>query len=358
MQYNLIRKSLTEWYLKNKRNLPWRQSADPYAIWISEVMLQQTQVNTVIPYFYKFLRQFPSIHSLAAADQESVLKAWEGMGYYARARNLHRAAIEIVNNHHGKIPSSFKELKNLPGMGNYTAAAVASIAFHKPCPVVDGNVKRVLSRLFLIDTPVNDASAHKVFYQCASGFLDRHSNEHQGIFNQALMELGALICKPRNPVCGICPLIALCGAYQQDLIPQFPKRHPKKKSPEYQVSAAIIRKSGRILITRRKPEGHLGGLWEFPGGKVRENETPEQACVREIKEEVNLDISVESFLTRIRHTYTHFKIKMDIYNCTYVSGDLKLNGPVDYRWVTVDELELFPFPGADRKFMHLINEKL
>jgi len=358
MQDKLIRKKLIDWYRKNKRDLPWRKSMDPYAIWISEAMLQQTQVATVIPYFHRFLRQFPDIHSLAGADQESVLKAWEGMGYYARARNLHRAAMEIVDHHQGKIPSSFTQLKKLPGVGDYIAAAVASIAFQKPCPVVDGNVKRVLSRFFLIDTPVNDASAHKVYYQHAVRFLDIHSKDHQGIFNQAIMELGALICRPRNADCIHCPVASFCRAYTQNLIQQFPMRHTKRKPPEYQVSAAVLRKNGKILITRRKPEGHLGGLWEFPGGKVRENETPEQACVREIKEEVNLDISVDSFLARIKHAYTHFKIKMDIFNCTYVSGDLKLNGPVDYRWVSADELKQFPFPGADRKFMHLLNEKV
>lgn len=354
MQDKLIRKKLIDWYRKNQRDLPWRKTLDPYAIWISEAMLQQTQVATVIPYFHRFLRQFPDIHTLAGANLESVLKAWEGMGYYARARNLHRAAIEIIDQYQGKIPSSFMQLKKLPGVGDYIAAAVASIAFQRPFPVVDGNVKRVLSRLFLIDTPVNDASAHKVFYQQALRFIDIHSKDHQGIFNQAIMELGALICRPRNADCLNCPVVSFCQAYQQNLIHQFPMRHKKRKPPEYQVSAAVLRKNGKILITRRKPEGHLGGLWEFPGGKVRENETPEQACVREIKEEVNLDISVDSFLASIKHAYTHFKIKMEIFNCTYVSGDLKLNGPVDFRWVSADELELFPFPGADRKFMHLI----
>lgn len=351
----LIRKSLIDWYRKNQRDLPWRKVDDPYAIWVSEVMLQQTQVSTVIPYFQRFLKKFPDLQSLAEAELETVLKAWEGMGYYARARNLHRAAVNVFDHHHGKIPSSFAELKKLPGVGDYIAAAVASIAFEEPYPVVDGNVKRVLSRLFLIDTQVNDPSAHIVFHKHASRFVDIYSKEHQGIFNQAIMELGALICRPRNPDCKSCPVAFCCRAYQKNLVGIYPKRLKRIKPPEYQVSAAILRKKGKILITRRKLEGHLGGLWEFPGGKVRENETPEQACIREIKEEVNLDISVDTFLTRIKHAYTHFKITMDIFNCSYISGDLKLNGPVDYRWVTADELKLFPFPGADRKFMHLIS---
>ncbi len=354
MHLKKIRESLLKWYHQNRRDLPWRQTADPYAIWVSEIMLQQTQVTTVIPYFHKFLREFPDIFSLAGADLQRVLKIWEGMGYYARARNIHRASLEIVEHHQGNIPSSFEQLKNLPGTGEYIAAAVASIAFHKPHPVVDGNVKRVLSRLFLIDTPVNHGSAGKIFHQHALRFVDTQSEDHQGIFNQAIMELGALVCKPRNTDCPSCPVISYCQAFHQSVVDQFPKRVKKKKIPVYHVSAAVLRKNGRILITQRKPEGHLGGLWEFPGGKVRENETAEQACIREIKEEVNLDVAVDSFLTRIKHAYTHFKIVMDIFNCTFVSGYLKLNGPVDYRWVTVKQLDLYPFPGADRKFMHLI----
>jgi A/G-specific adenine glycosylase len=231
MEDKIIRKNIIDWYRKNQRDLPWRRSLDPYAVWISEVMLQQTQVATVIPYYHRFLQHFPDIHSLAEADLENVLKVWEGMGYYARARNLQRAAIEIIDHHQGKIPSSISQLKNLPGVGDYIAAAVASIAFKKPYPVVDGNVKRVLSRLFLINTPVNDASSHKIFYKQALRFVDIHSKDHQGILNQAFMELGALICRPRNADCivvllfhaarlinKICSTSFLCGVKSQNLL--------------------------------------------------------------------------------------------------------------------------------------------
>lgn len=348
------RENLLKWYHKYQRDLPWRKTSDPYAIWVSEVMLQQTQVATVIPYFQRFMEQFPDVFSLSGADLRSVLKTWEGLGYYARARNLHRAAMEIVGRHEGKLPSSFDELKKLPGVGDYIAAAISSIAFQKPHPVVDGNVKRVLSRLFLIDTPVNSPDSQKIYYQHALGFVDIRSKDHQGIFNQAIMELGAMICKPQNPCCLICPVAHFCQAHKEKAVDQYPRRIKKKKAPVFHVSAAVLRKNGKILITQRKPEGHLGGLWEFPGGKVREKETPEEACIRELKEEVNLTVSVDSFLTRIKHAYTHFKIVMDIFNCSFVSGDLQLNGPVDYRWVTSDELDFYPFPGADRKFMPLI----
>ena len=342
------------WYDKNRRDLPWRNTSDPYAIWVSEVMLQQTRVAAVIPYYTKFMRRFPDVRTLAESELETVLKTWEGMGYYARARNMRRAAAVIAGRHQGKLPSSFSELKTLPGVGDYIAAAVASIAFDKPAPVVDGNVKRVLSRLFLLDTPVNAPGAHGAFLPTAENFIDKDNPDGQGIFNQAIMELGALVCTPRNPSCGDCPVSIHCKACKENVVDRYPKRDKKRKIPEYRVAAAVLRKNGKILITRRKPEGHLGGLWEFPGGKVRDHETPEQACVREIKEEVDLDIAVESFLTRIRHAYTHFKIVMDIYNCVFVSGKVRLNGPVDYRWVKAGELGMYPFPGADRKFIGLI----
>ena len=354
MIYKEIRKKLLAWYDKNRRDLPWRNTSDPYAIWVSEAMLQQTRVAAVVPYYSKFMRRFPDVRSLADADLETVLKTWEGMGYYARARNMHRAAGQIVERYRGELPSSFSELKTLPGVGDYIAAAVASIAFQKPRPVVDGNVKRVLARLFLLDTPANAPGAHDVFLREAENFLDENDPESHGTFNQAIMELGALVCAPRKPSCPNCPVSGHCRAFEQGVVSEFPKRNKKKEIPEYQVAAAVLRKNGKILITRRKPEGHLGGLWEFPGGKVRENETPEEACVREIKEEVDLEISVESFLTRIRHAYTHFKIAMDVFNCSFVSGKVRLNGPVDYRWVTAGELDQYPFPGADRKFMGLI----
>ncbi len=349
-----IRTKIADWYQENKRDLPWRRTEDPYAIWVSEVMLQQTRVAAAIPYFKRFLERFPDVRALAEADLETVLKVWEGMGYYARARNLHRAARMVVDQYQSRLPADFEELKKLPGIGDYIAAAVSSIAFQKAQPVVDGNVKRVLARLFLCSTPVNSSGAHQKYLALARQFVDEETPESQGTFNQALMELGAMVCAPKNPSCQACPVSDHCLAFRKEATGDFPKREKRKKIPEYHVSAAVLRKNGKILITKRKPEGHLGGLWEFPGGKVRQNETPEEACVREIKEEVDLEIKVESLLARIRHAYTHFKIVMDIYNCVFVSGKVRLDGPVDYRWVRPEELERYPFPGADRKFMDLI----
>jgi A/G-specific adenine glycosylase len=343
-----IRSRLIHWYARNRRSLPWRETADPYRIWVSEVMLQQTRVNTVIPYYHKFLGRFPDIERLAGADLQDVLKAWEGMGYYGRARNLHRAAERVCRDFGGRIPDQWEEFRDLPGVGDYIAAAVLSIAFQKPYAVADGNAKRVLARVFLMDEPVNDAAAHRVFRELAGRLLDPVA---PGTFNQALMELGATVCLPRHPACPECSIRTECEARERDRTDQYPKRIRKKHTPEYEIGVGVVFKGDRVLITRRQPEGLLGGLWEFPGGKVLKGETPEQACVREIREEVNLSVEVLSFLTTVRHAYTHFRIRMHVFCCRFLSGRVRLNGPEDHRWIRLTELDRYPFPKANHKFM-------
>jgi A/G-specific adenine glycosylase len=314
-------------------------------------MLQQTQVNTVLPYYRKFINHFPDVKRLAKADLRSVLKVWEGMGYYARARNLHRAANIIITEHNGKIPASREGIKTLPGVGDYIASAVLSIAFNRPYAVIDGNVKRVLARLLLIDTPVNSSSTIKTFNAAAVELLD---SKHPGDFNQAIMELGALVCRPRNPECTRCPLNKNCLAYKDGLVDKYPKRLKRAPLPLYRIAIGVVKKRNHILITQRKPEGLLGGLWEFPGGKIGEDEEPQAACIREIKEEVNLTVKIDSYITRIRHAYTHFKIVVDVFCCRFVSGKVKLNGPVDFRWIMLNQIDEFPFPKANHKFIPLI----
>ena len=331
--------------------LPWRKTQDPYAVWISEVMLQQTQVKTVIPYFERFLSAFPNPESLAAANLQEVLKVWEGLGYYARARNLHRAARTIQAHHGGTLPKSRAALKSLPGIGDYVAAAVSSIAFGKPHAVVDGNVKRVLARFHKMDPPVNGPTSGKVFQTAADAFLE---TSNPGEFNQAVMELGALICTPKNPRCPACPLASDCLALKTNAVTHYPKRIKKAKVPQYHIAVGVIWKGTKVLITRRKEEGLLGGLWEFPGGKIKNGETSQAACAREIKEEVNLLVEPEERIARIRHAYTHFKIVMDVFQCTYRKGRVYLRGPVDFRWIRLQEMDKFPFPGANRKFIPLI----
>jgi A/G-specific adenine glycosylase len=352
-----IRKHLTDWYGIYRRNLPWRQTSDPYAIWVSEVMLQQTQVKTVLAYYSRFIRKFPDIHTLAASRLEDVLKLWEGLGYYARARNFHRAAEKVVLQFAGSIPRNIEEFKKLPGVGEYMAAAVMSIAFDQPFAVIDGNVRRVMARLFQIETPVNDSGSHRGFKAHAQRLLEADSGS-PGIFNQAMMELGALVCKPRNPACSDCPVSSRCIARLSDRVADYPAKIRRLPSPLYYIAVGVVKKGGRLLITQRKPEGLLGGLWEFPGGKIREEETSRSACIREIKEEVNLDVEIDSYLTRVKHAYTHFKISMDVFLCNYLSGEVILNGPVNHRWVRPKEISRYPFPKANLKFVPLLYDRL
>jgi len=346
-----FQQKLTRWYIKHHRQLPWRETDDPYLIWVSEVMLQQTQVKTVLPYYTRFIKRFPEVSRLAESDLQTVLKAWEGLGYYARARNLHRASQIVMSNNGGRVTDRPGDFQKLPGVGDYIASAVQSIAFHHPLPVVDGNVKRVLSRLFVIDDLVNQSGAHRIFKSSAMSLLNTHD---PGAFNPAMMELGALICTPARPACGDCAVSLFCKACQTGQVNDYPKRLKRKPSPEHHIAVGIIRKNGRFLITQRKPEGLLGGLWEFPGGKVRKGESAEQACVRKIKEAVNLDIEIDSFFTRIKHAYTHFKIVMDVFYSRPVSGRVRLNGPVDFKWATLTQMKKYPFPKANLKFIQNI----
>jgi A/G-specific adenine glycosylase len=352
-QIATFRKRLIEWYAANKRELPWRSTTDPYRIWVSEVMLQQTQVNTVLPFYHNFLRRFPGIQDLAGADLQEVLKSWEGMGYYGRARNLFKSAGQVIQQYKGMIPEGWEDFRSLPGVGDYIAAAVLSIAFGKSYPVVDGNVKRVLSRLLLLEDPVNQSAFGKGFRQAAAQFLDR---QEPGTFNQAMMELGAMVCRPQQPLCSACPVHSLCLAHQAGRVTEFPKRVKKDPTPQYPIAVGVVFKNGQVLITRRRPEGLLGGLWEFPGGKIRDGERAETACMRELKEEVNLTIRVDSHLCSVRHAYTHFRIVMDVFCCSHVSGRVRLNGPVDHRWVSLHKLGDYPFPKANHKFMPQLRE--
>ncbi len=342
---------LLNWYKKSHRKLPWRETQNPYYIWVSEVMLQQTQVDTVKPYYEKFIQKFSTVETLAKADLQEVLKIWEGLGYYSRARNLHRAAKIVTEEYSGKIPENNQKFRQLPGVGSYIAGAVQSIAFHQPYAVVDGNVKRVLARLFAINAPVNDVRSNRIFEKRAAEILSR---KNLGTFNQAMMELGALVCRPQNPLCTKCPVTQFCKAFKTNSTDKYPVRQKRKAVPLYHIAVGVVNKNGRILITKRKEEGLLGGLWEFPGGKIQNSETAEQACIREIKEEVNLQIEVLNHLTQVKHAYTHFKIMLDVFQCRYVSGKVRLNGAVDHRWIKLNEIEKYPFPKANHKFIPLL----
>jgi A/G-specific adenine glycosylase len=350
-----IHAPLLAWYDQNHRKLPWRETSDPYAVWVSEVMLQQTQVKTVIPYYQRFLSAFSTIQSLAGSDLQAVLKAWEGLGYYGRARNMHRAAHIIVQEHQGLFPDTWKPLRSLPGIGDYIAAAVLSIAFNRPYAVVDGNVKRVLARLFRVDTPVNQTSGGKQFKKHADRLLYKLE---PGKYNQAMMELGALICTPYAPLCGTCPIQPACKAYQTSTVEIYPKRTKTKHTPQYQIAIGVVLRHDRVLITQRRNDGLLGGLWEFPGGKIKKGETSAAACIREIREETGLTVAVQQHLTQVKHAYTHFKIVADVFICDHVSGSVALNGPVDHQWISLEHIDDYPFPRANHKFIPRLREAM
>ena len=343
-----FRKKLLTWFKKYQRKMPWRGIDDPYRIWVSEVMLQQTQVKKVVAYYERFIERFPDVQQLAVAPLQDVLKVWEGLGYYARARNLHKAAQLIIKELDGEIPSDYATFRKLPGVGDYSAAAVQSIAFNTPHAAVDGNIKRVLARLYLMEAPINETSSAKSFQQKADDLLDQ---KEPGLFNQAMMDLGATICRPQSPTCLICPVNLFCEAFHAARQDEFPHRRPTAAVPEHHIAAGVIYKESEVLIIQRPLDGLLGGLWEFPNGQIGENETAEEACIRYITDVVNLSVTNIKYLTRVKHAFTHFKIVVDVFQCEYQSGEVVLNGPISANWVEVDALQDYPLPRATHKFL-------
>ncbi|MDY6904492.1 MAG: A/G-specific adenine glycosylase [Thermodesulfobacteriota bacterium] len=346
MELRRFQKRLIRWYESHQRPLPWRESRDPYHIWVSEVMLQQTQVATVVGYYKRFLQAFPDVQALANADLQDVLKMWEGLGYYSRARHLHAAASQVTSIPGQSIPDNPEDFKRLPGVGDYINAAVQSIAFDHPLAVVDGNVKRVLARLFLMENPVNRSGSHKMFAAKAQTLLD-HTDA--GAFNQAMMELGALVCKPGTPLCHACPVSRFCQAFQQNTTGEYPKRLAAAKTPQRHLAVGVIQKKDKLLLVQRPPTGLLAGLWEFPGGRLKQKERAEKGCQRTIQESVGLTVDVGERLTRVKHAYTHFKITMDVYVCDYISGRVRRNGPADHKWIRPGALSGYPLHKAVHK---------
>lgn len=338
-----LRRSLLQWYSSMGRDLPWRRSRDPYAIWVSEIMLQQTQVKTVIPYYQRWLAQFPTVQSLAAADQQQVLKLWQGLGYYARARNLHQAAQMVVDRHNGNFPTQLEVAMTLPGIGRTTAGGILSAAFNSPVAILDGNVKRVLARLFALDVPPKQAEQQ--LWAWSTALLDLI---HPRDFNQALMDLGATVCIAKKPACLLCPWREHCQAHQFNMQDDLPISESRAPLPHKMIGVAVIwNEQGQVLIDRRRPEGLLGGLWEFPGGKVEPGETIEACIRREIQEELGIEIEVGDRLITIDHAYTHFRVTLNTYHCRHLSGDPQPLACDEVRWVEVSELEQFPFPKAN-----------
>ncbi len=352
-QVTQLRRSLLTWYQQQGRDLPWRRTRDPYAIWISEIMLQQTQVKTVIPYYERWLKAFPTVQTLAAAEQQTVLKGWEGLGYYARARNLHQAAQQVVSEFDGVFPCEIEKAIALKGIGRTTAGGILSAAFDAPTPILDGNVKRVLSRLVAYPAVPNRAIAP--LWQLSEQLLDP---KHPRDFNQAIMDLGATLCTRHNPACLLCPWQSECAAYNQNAVTRFPMTESRQPLPHKQIGVAVITDSeGRILIDRRKQEGLLGGLWEFPGGKIEPGESEADCVRREIKEELDIKIEVGTKLITIEHAYTHFKVTLNVFNCAYLGGNPKPIECDEIRWVTLDEIDEYPFPKANSQIIDALRKQ-
>ncbi|MGV0026071.1 A/G-specific adenine glycosylase [Phormidesmis priestleyi] len=352
-----MRRSLLTWYARSGRDLPWRKTRDPYAIWVSEIMLQQTQVKTVIPYYDRWLAQFPTIASLASADLQQVLKAWEGLGYYARARNLHQAAQKIVENHKGTFPLDPTAVLALPGIGRTTAGGILSAAFNQPIAILDGNVKRVLARLLALEVPPSKALPK--LWNLSEKLIDP---DHARDFNQAIMDLGATVCTLHNPACLICPWRSLrvtrkgshCQAYNLEMQSQVPMSEARAPIPHKEIGVAVIWNNQQILIDRRKSDGLLGGLWEFPGGKVEPGETIEACIQREIQEELGIEIEVGDRLIVVDHTYTHFKVRLNVHHCRYVRGEPQAIACDEVRWVELSDLDQYPFPKANLQIIQAL----
>lgn len=347
-RYKDVSPVLLEWFDKNARDLPWRKTKDPYAIWVSEIMLQQTQVDTVEPYYHRFLKRFPTVQRLARARLDTVLKLWEGLGYYSRARNLHQAAKQIVRDYEGDVPRTKQALLSLPGVGPYTAGAIASIAFDLDEPLVDGNVIRVLCRLYRIHENPKSGATQKRLWKIARELIPPG---RAGAFNQALMELGATVCSPRSPKCEVCPLQKKCLARRHDEQETLPRRADRKPLPHQDVVVAVIYKNGRILIDKRKPDGLLGGLWEFPGGKIENGESHTTALKREIREELGISVRTIRPLITVQHAYSHFSVTLHAFTCTYATGTPQCRTCVDFKWIYPKQLDNYAFPAANKKII-------
>jgi len=343
-----LKEKIISWYVRERRDLPWRETTDPYRIWVSEIMLQQTQVRTVIPYFRRFIQRFPTVHGLSEAPLDAVLKAWENLGYYGRARNLHKAARIVVREMGGRFPATLEDLSRLPGIGSYTAAAVLSIAYGERIPAVDGNVSRVLSRLFLVRLPVNRPQGRKRIRDLALSVLPERE---PGQWNQALMDLGATVCKPKQPLCEKCPVSSECMAVGQGLQELLPLKAGLRTVPHRQMVAAVVRRqSGRILIIKRPGKGLLGGLWGFPIGEERPGESHEETLHAMLSASLQLRVVQVSPLKAVRHAYTHFSMTVHPFNCL-LEGDEPPQDRQVSRWVSIRELDDLALSKVDRKIL-------
>jgi A/G-specific adenine glycosylase len=343
-QKSKIQSRLLQWFKKKGRDLPWRKTRDPYGIWVSEIMLQQTQVATVIPYYHNFLKSFPTVHHLAKANLSKVLKVWEGLGYYSRARNLHRASQIVLNHFHGSIPDTLKDLLSLAGIGRSTAGAILSFAFHKEAPILDGNAKRVLSRLFAVSGSPGEKKTQQLLWQISESLIPKGFSNP---FNQALMDLGSMLCTPKEPGCNQCPLHQYCKGYLSGKPESYPPRTVKKRIPHVTALSAVIQRDGKVLLNQRPPTGFLGGLWEFPNWEI---EGEKRLRLRNyIEKEMGVNVKVKESIGTFQQTYSHFKLTLQVFDCHH------LNGKGKGKWIPIRKLPLLPMSRIHRRIAEKID---
>ncbi len=342
------------WFDAFAVDLPWRGSPDLYRVWLSEIMLQQTQIASVIPYFERFLKAYPTVSALANAPLDAVLKQWEGLGYYSRARNLHRAAEIVAHKHEGIFPNTAAGLLELPGVGRYTANAIASMAYGERVPVLDGNVIRVLARLYDIAEDVGVASTQTRLWTLAESLL---SGQRPGDYNQAMMDLGREVCKARHPRCAKCPISGFCASFANGTQAERPVKAKKAPTPEYALAAGVIRDGqGRYLVGKRPKAGLLGGLWEFPAERCAPDEALDHCLARLLGQTLGIQAEPGGELICVRHAFTHFKIRLHVFECRYDAGNPQPNAEkyTEMRWLTLDELNQLAFARADRKVIDFL----
>ncbi|WP_349410731.1 A/G-specific adenine glycosylase [Pseudalkalibacillus sp. SCS-8] len=340
---------LISWFEREKRDLPWRKERDPYKIWVSEIMLQQTRVDTVIPYFERFMEQFPTVSALAEAEEEKVLKAWEGLGYYSRARNLHAAVKEVKEKYEGIVPDRPKEIQSLKGVGPYTAGAIASIAFSLPEPAVDGNVMRVLSRILLIDDDIAKPQTRKKFEEAVRQLI---SEKNPSYFNQGLMELGATICTPKNPSCMLCPVQRHCAAFDEGLQTELPVKKKKGKNKIVPMAVALLQnEKGETIIEKRPETGLLANLWQFPNVEVNEaNGKHKEQLKTYLEEKYPIHVELNEHLLDFRHIFSHLTWEIAVYHGSFTVKEQMDAGKV----VQLQELEAYPLPVPHQKVAALL----
>jgi A/G-specific adenine glycosylase len=337
---------LLRWFRAEQRDLPWRRDPDPYAVWVSEIMLQQTQVATVIPYFELWMARFPTVRALAAAREEEVLHAWQGLGYYSRARNLLRGARIVVEKHEGRVPDRLEDLLALPGVGLYTAGAIASIAYNRPAPIVDGNVIRVVSRLFALRGNPLRSPLKRQLWELAEALIPEGQARD---FNPALMELGATVCSPHNPRCAHCPLSEACEANRLGMQEELPNTAPRPKVTPVHMVAGVVWRGGRVLLAqRRNDESRWAGMWQFPNVEVRQGETPAEAVRRAVSEAVGIDVAPSWRATVVRHAVTRFRMTLEAYHCPDMDGEPRSLACQAWNWVHPAQFGDYALPAAHR----------